>query len=151
MTGDQIVMAAAVATEEVEEEEASEQVSVEETNQSAEMADAETRADKAASAEEIDHRLRATTREDVVHLVTEMVATPKVAEEETMTKEAEVADLVMAAEEPTSTARDQELVDREAAEEAVPADLVPDQEVSEVVVPELEPLSPSEGLGSVDR
>lgn len=151
MTGDQIVMAAVVATEEVEEEEASEQVSVEETNQSAEMADAETRADKAASAEEIDHRLRAMTREDVVHLVTEMVATPKVAEEETMTKEAEVADLVMAAEEPTSTARDQELVDREAAEEAVPADLVPDQEVSEVVVPELEPLSLSEGLGSVDR
>jgi len=144
VTGDQIVMEVAVETEEVEEEEVSDLDSADELPKSA-TADAETTEDKAVSeGKEIDHRLRATTGEDEDLLVTEKAATRKVVAEETMTMEAEVADLVMAAEEPTSTARDRELADKEEAEEAVPADPVPDQEVREVEAPEAEPLLPSE-------
>jgi len=142
--GDQIVMEVAVETEEVEEEEVSDLDSADALLRSA-MADAEKTEDKAVSAGKvIDHRLRETTGEDVDLLVTEKAATRKVAAEETMTMEVEVADLAMAAEEPTSTARDRELGDKEEAEEAVPADPVPDQEVREVEAPEAEPLLLSE-------
>ena len=51
-----------------------------------------------------------------------------------------IVDLVMEAEELTSTARDQEETDREVAEEEAPVALVQDPEASEVVVPNLEPL-----------
>lgn len=78
-------------------------------------ADAETMEDLAVTEEERDHRPRVTRREGVDLLVTETMATLKVAEE-TMTKEEEEAD-AMAAEDQTTTARDREETAREAEEE----------------------------------
>ena len=139
----------AVEATDVEEEEASELASVDELVRSERAADAEKMAE-AVTEEETDHRLRVTTRDGAELLATETTTRRAVAEE-TMTKEEEEADLVMAAEELTSTARDQEETDREVAEEEVRAALVQDPEVSEVAVPKLEPLSASEHHSPVVR
>ena len=84
-------------------------------------ADAETMEDLAVTEEERDHRPRVTRREGA-DLVTETMATLKVAEE-TMTKEEEEADAMAATEttgtteDLTTTARDREETAREAEEE----------------------------------
>lgn len=135
------------ATDAAEEEEAlvSELGSVELGLVQALKADAEKKADLAATAEVTDQRPKVMTRDAVDHLATEMTATRRAAAEERTTKEEEEADLVTAAEELTSTERDQEETDREVAEEEAPEALAQDLEPREVV-PRPEPQSPSEHL-----
>lgn len=134
---------AVVVRDAVAEEEAlvSEQASVDALVLAA-RADAEKMAEAAVSAEVTDRPPKVTRRDDVDHLATEATATLKVAAAETTTKEEEVAEAAMAAEELTSTARDQEETDREVAEEEAHVAVAQDPEAREV--PELEPLLPSE-------